>query len=164
MSRGPIDEISLFASPADVALRMSLRSTWDVVSELVVNAEKSIFISCYELSSIDLGQLLKDAILRGVHVDVHMSWDVRKTKDETGRFSRSERNVLGTLREKGAKISITEMEGSYNHTKAIIADRQQGIIGSANFSKSGLTKNFEIGLFVRGPTCAHLIDQFGNLE
>lgn len=91
MSRGRIDEISLFASPADVALRMSLRSTWDVVSELVVNAEKTIFISCYELSSTDLGQLLHAAILRGVHLDVHMSWDSERPKDETGRFSRSEK-------------------------------------------------------------------------
>ena len=164
MSRGSIDEISLFASPADVALRMSLRSTWDVVSELVVNAEKTIFISCYELSSIDLGQLLHDAILRDVHVDVHMSWDTEWPKDGTGRFSRSEKNVLGKLREAGARISISEMKGRFNHTKAIIADRRQGIIGSANFSNSGLTKNFEIGLFVRGPTCSHLIDQFGNLE
>ena len=47
-----------------------------------------------------------------------------------------------------------------NHTKVLVADRYNGLIGSANFSKSGMNKHIEIGLHIKGPTCENYVKQF----
>lgn len=146
-----IDTVSLFASPPDFAAKMNLRNSKSVVTELINNAEKSIFITCYEISYDYVADLVVNAKQRGVKVTIYID-DI-----EHDRISRSLKNIA-KLEANG--IRLVRQKKLVNHTKSIIVDRRIGIIGSANFTKSGMNHNLEIGVLIEGNTCKHYIDKF----
>ena len=82
-----IDTVSLFASPPDFAAKMNLRNSKSVVTELINNAEKSIFITCYEISYDYVADLVVKAKQRGVKVTIYID-DI-----EHDRISRSLKNI-----------------------------------------------------------------------
>ena len=49
------------------------------------------------------------------------------------------------------------------HAKALIIDRTEMLVGSANFTFLGLESNLELGLRVRGPQAALVADRFDHL-
>lgn len=151
--RGQEDEVSLFASPPKVAREMGLQSSFSVITELINSAKETLFITCYEFSSKDLTKLLLRAVERGVYIDLYID------DSSDSRIQRSVNN-LQTLSENGVRVVRRDSSLSDNHTKAIIADSRTGIIGSANFTKSGMERNIEIGLKLTGPTCRIFVDKF----
>ena len=151
--RGQEDEVSLFASPPKVAREMGLQSSFSVITELINSAKETLFITCYEFSSKDLTKLLLRAVERGVYIDMYID------DSSDSRIQRSANN-LQTLSENGVRVVRRDSSRSDNHTKAIIADSKTGIIGSANFTRSGMERNIEIGLKLTGPTCRIFVDKF----
>lgn len=151
--RGQEDEVTLFASPPKVAREMGLQSSFSVITEIINSAKETLFITCYEFSSKDLTKLLLRAVDRGVYIDLYID------DSSDSRIQRSVKN-LQTLSENGVRVVRRDSSQSDNHTKAIIADSRTGIIGSANFTKSGMERNIEIGLKLTGPTCRIFVDKF----
>ena len=151
--RGQEDEVTLFASPPKVAREMGLQSSFSVITEIINSAKETLFITCYEFSSKDLTKLLLRAVERGVYIDLYID------DSSDSRIQRSANN-LQTLSENGVRVVRRDSSQSDNHTKAIIADSKTGIIGSANFTKSGMERNIEIGLKLTGPTCRIFVDKF----
>jgi len=151
--RGQEDEVTLFASPPKVAREMGLQSSFSVITEIINSAKETLFITCYEFSSKDLTKLLLRAVDRGVYIDLYID------DSSDSRIQRSANN-LQTLSENGVRVVRRDSSRSDNHTKAIIADSRAGIIGSANFTKSGMERNIEIGLKLTGPTCRIFVDKF----
>ena len=151
--RGQEDEVTLFASPPKVAREMGLQSSFSVITEIINSAKETLFITCYEFSSKDLTKLLLRAVERGVYIDLYID------DSSDSRIQRSANN-LQTLSENGVRVVRRDSSRFDNHTKAIIADSKTGIIGSANFTKSGMERNIEIGLKLTGPTCRIFVDKF----
>lgn len=50
------------------------------------------------------------------------------------------------------------------HAKALVVDRIEALVGSANFTFHGLESNLELGLRVRGPQAAAIAERFDHLE
>ena len=155
MSSGKRDTVSLFASPQEFASSVGLKSSIYVIKNLIRNAKESIFITCYELSSREITEVIIEAAKRHVLVDIYIDESGRSS----GRIERSSQN-LEDLRACGVKILQRVNTDFDNHTKAIIVDRKHGIIGSANFTHSGMHRNIEIGAKISGPTCAIFVDKF----
>lgn len=151
--RGQEDEVTLFASPPKVAREMGLQSSLSVIIDIINSAKKTLFITCYEFSSKDLTELLIRAVERGVFIDLYID------DSNDSRIQRSVKN-LKKLNDIGVRIVRRNSSTSDNHTKAIIADSRTGIIGSANFTRSGMERNIEIGLKLTGPTCRIFVDKF----
>ena len=124
-----------------------------MITEIINSAKETLFITCYEFSSKDLTKLLLRAGERGVYIDLYID------DSNDSRIQRSVNN-LQTLSENGVRVVRRDSSQSDNHTKAIIADSRTGIIGSANFTKSGMERNIEIGLKLTGPTCRIFVDKF----
>ena len=66
MARGRSDKIALFASPPELATEIGIRSTFNVIRELIFNAKETIFITCYEFSSEEL----TDEIIKAANRDM----------------------------------------------------------------------------------------------
>lgn len=146
-----IDTVSLFASPPEFAGNMNLRTSKSVITELINNAEQTIFITCYELSYDYVANLFVKAKNRGVKVTIYID------DNEEDRIMRSLKNIE-LLKSNG--IRVVRQSELVNHTKSIIVDRRIGIIGSANFTYSGINNNLEIGVLIEGNTCNHYVDKF----
>ena len=84
--------------------------------------------------------------------------DESETGPSPNRITRSKEN-LEKMEEAGIKV-IRLNNPMRNHTKAIIADSKIGVIGSANFTYSGLHTNIEIGVLIKGRTCRIFVDKF----
>lgn len=145
------DTISLFASPPEFAAKMRLRTSKSVITELCNNAERTIFVTCYELSYDFVANLFVKAKSRGVKVTIYID------DNEEERIIRSAKNIE-LLESKG--IRVVRQSKLVNHTKSIIVDRSIGIIGSANFTYSGINTNLEIGVLIEGNTCDHYVEKF----
>ena len=131
---------------------MGLQSSFSVITEIINSAKETLFITCYEFMK-DPTKLLLRAVERGVYIDLYID------DSSDSRIQRSANN-LQTLSENGVRVVRRDSSRSDNHTKAIIADSKTGIIGSANFTKSGMERNIEIGLKLTGPTCRIFVDKF----
>jgi len=154
--RGRSDKVTLFASPPELATEMGLSSTIVVIKDLIKNAKETIFITCYEFSSDELADEIITAVAREVNVDVYI--DESDSGSPENRISRSKDN-LEKMEDVGVRI-VRQNNTMRNHTKAIIVDSDSGVIGSANFTWSGLNKNIEIGLKIEGPSCELFMDKF----
>lgn len=154
--KGQSDLIELFASPPSLAVKMGLRSSIVVLKDVISNCKKRLFITCYEFSSQKLTEELIDTAKRGVWVDLYV--DESETGPSPNRITRSKNN-LEKMEEAGIKV-IRLKNPMRNHTKAIIADSKIGVIGSANFTYSGLHTNIEVGVLIKGSTCRIFVEKF----
>ena len=149
MSRS-IDIITLCASPPRLAQNMKMRMMEQVISDIILTAEKEIFLSCYVFTYGQFADMLCDAVMeRGINVDVYIGNARQQLEDST--------LILNQLELAGVRVHRLPHP---NHTKVLVADRYNGLIGSANFSKSGMNKHIEIGLHIKGPTCENYVKQF----
>ena len=148
MSRS-IDIITLCASPPRLAQNMKMRMMEQVISDIILTAEKEIFLSCYVFTYRRFASLLIDAMSRDVKVDVYIG-------NEEKQLRRSE-PILRDLEKAGIRVHRLPHP---NHTKVLVADRFSGLVGSANFSKAGMNTHIEIGLHIKGPTCENYVRQF----
>ena len=149
MSRS-IDIITLCASPPRLAQNMKMRMMEQVISDIILTAEKEIFLSCYVFTYVPFADMLCDAVMeRGINVDVYIGNAPQQLEDSAV--------ILNQLERGGVRVHRLPHP---NHTKVIVADHFNGLIGSANLSWSGMNKHIEIGLHIKGPTCENYVKQF----
>jgi cardiolipin synthase len=55
-------------------------------------------------------------------------------------------------------IGIMGVTDTMMHAKVMVADRKTVLVGSANLSISGMTKNYEMGLLVRNDEVAQQVE------
>ena len=123
-------------------------------------AQKSIHLECFVLSDREVIQGLMDAKQRGVEVKVLL--------DPTGVASNFSPNgkTFDALKEAGIEVKWYEVDSSKKqklHAKWGVFDNEEMIIGSANWSFSGLQVNREIGAGVKDqPTVCAFDKQFAH--
>jgi len=140
------------------------RGTNPVVEELIRNADKEIQIVAYLFSShaLHILELIEDAAEKGVKVDIIIN-DLRSQHE----------NVIAKLNQlvnNFPHLRVYNFEGNQKemiHAKILVTDRKKAIVGSANFSWSGMYKNYEIGVFIEGETVwdlAKVVDEITKLS
>jgi phosphatidylserine/phosphatidylglycerophosphate/cardiolipin synthase-like enzyme len=120
-----------------------------VLDELLLGARQEIVVLGYELSDRGVLDRLADRSSMGVRVEllldsvqtplpaVAAAWPVGSGSARVWRTS-----VDG----RGRPIRL--------HAKAVIADGRRALVGSANFTRSGLRSNLELGVILDGPAVA----------
>ena len=138
-------------------------------------AKESIYVVMY-LASLDstepnsqVSQLLKglvDAKNRGVQVKVILDQNLDFT-DESRQdkiYQNKNQAAFEYLRANGIEV-IYDTAETYTHAKAVVIDHKTSIIGSANWSKAGLTKNNEVSAIIRSKEFAkNLTTQFDQIQ
>lgn len=128
-----------------------IAATRDVVRELIRGAKHELLVVGFSITDREFRDLL---IRRGLdHVAVTVVGD-RASGDgaELVRSWRSEASPLTALHDAIANPG----ELRRMHGKVIVADRARALVGSANFSMSGLQGNLELGVRLDGAVAAEL--------
>jgi phosphatidylserine/phosphatidylglycerophosphate/cardiolipin synthase-like enzyme len=150
------DTVELVITPpepygASLAYRFRARMTLGVIIQLIAQAHTHILIASPFLQDWDqykmntLGDSLKHAIERGVHIDIV----------STGIGVEIIRNSLTLLNSRG-KINLLDEKILGSHAKIIVTDSQHAYIGSANLTSPGLTGNLEMGVMLHGGVAAQI--------
>jgi cardiolipin synthase A/B len=114
----------------------------DMISRLILNAEKSIFIGTpYFIPSKRVFQLLREAIQRGVSVTVLVPF----TSDHI-LVKEAANPYLRALLKDGAEVH-QYMKGFY-HSKVLMVDEKICDIGTANFDKRSMFLNYELNCLI----------------
>ncbi|OCL86530.1 phospholipase D-like domain-containing protein [Arcobacter porcinus] len=103
------------------------------LEKLVLNAEKSIFISIYNFSSKKLAKELIKAKERGVEILV--IFDKVKVEEDDKIYKMLKKNKIET------KIIDDKIK---MHIKAMLIDENIALIGSANYTKKSFEENYEL--------------------
>ena len=133
-----------------------------VVHELLTAAKDSLLVFSFAMSVEFQGRLVA-AAQNGVSVDIV----VCSSRPADWAILSHESNNNPRLR----VWSVVGGEARYMHAKVIIADRGRGLLGSANFSESGLgadgptaERNWEMGIQFGKPEAARIWRNFERLR
>jgi HKD family nuclease len=93
---------------------------------------------------------LIEAKMRGVGVRVvlEQSLDIKDEFSELDVLAQPNQSAYEILKAGGVEVYF-DSPGNKTHAKVIIIDRETTIIGSANWSKAALTRNFEANALIR---------------
>lgn len=157
-------------------LHSKARPTRAMFLELLGKASESVLIAGYEL---DHGAVLFEplfAAMRDRGVSARMFVDIRpapspKTNHDS-YLAIAAHKLLARNWPFGSPLpqlyhyAATAKHGSYKslHAKCVVVDRRHVLIGSANFTKRGIERNLEVGVYLDSPELAKtLIEQFEQL-
>lgn len=125
----------------------------DIYNSLILpeikNAKKSIYISAFYLTDLNLIEELIKAKARNINVLVLL--------DATSAMNF--KNRVQHLRENNI-LAIVENWGGKNHEKTIVIDDEKLILGSCNFSKSAFYKNDENVILVNDAEIAKFYSDY----
>jgi cardiolipin synthase len=124
-----------------------VRSFQSIIHELISEASNELVMTIYVLTSMDIVDDLRSALERGLKVEIYLYTEEKQ-------------------KENNALKSILQLENEYNyfklyrikedmlHAKVLVADGAKVLSGSANFTFSGMTKNYELGFLVNDSAIA----------
>ncbi len=143
-------------------LKQGIRGVESVVEELLGSARKELHVAAYVFTpqAIRVIDLMEAAARRGVEIMLVIN--------DLESQDASIRNRLTSLQEDFGTftlVDLSNLEKGQLHAKTIVADRKRALIGSANFTWSGMVANYEIGVLVEGDICwklAQLLESLGR--
>jgi phosphatidylserine/phosphatidylglycerophosphate/cardiolipin synthase-like enzyme len=119
-------------------------TTRDVVRTLIAGARHELLVLGFAISEDDFRELLIQRGMAGIQVTV-----VGDRLDGGARHLRTHWPALA--RPLVALEDVEPVTGRRRmHAKVIVADRREVLIGSANYTFSGMNSNFEFGVLVEG--------------
>jgi phosphatidylserine/phosphatidylglycerophosphate/cardiolipin synthase-like enzyme len=138
------------------ALSAGLRSTEQVILQMIRSARQSIYLVTFAAYKIDsVATALRDAAARGVRVAF-----VLEDKDESaGKVSLSALPALSGAGLSAVKTYVWPLDqrqrndrGDHGtlHAKCVLADSQRLFVSSANMTEFALTLNIELGVLLTG--------------
>lgn len=131
---------------------------WEHLLRIVDGARESIdIVTPYFIPDANLIAALSSAARCGRRVRVIVP---RRSDHRLTDFAR--RPALRALAEAGAEIRL--YSPGVLHTKLVLVDREQALIGSANIDMRSLFLNYEIGVLVsESPACAEIAEHIDSL-
>lgn len=137
---------------ATLPLRHSaVPNTRDTLRTLITSASKELLVIGYTIT--DSG--LRDLLIRRARVGMQI----------TVVGDRKTRSARELRRHWPAGLPLTALEDvetgddqGHVHAKVVVADRQRALVGSANFTGSGLGRNMEMGVLVEGTVAREIVD------
>jgi phosphatidylserine/phosphatidylglycerophosphate/cardiolipin synthase-like enzyme len=144
-------ETRVCAAVTSPALALEARRISSVLQEMVDAAETEVIVLGYELSDTPTVERLARRASLGVRVDLivdasQTSVDrLRETWPAGGGMAR----IFRTTADPSGRMRRL-------HAKCVIADGRQALVGSANFTRSGLGTNLELAVSLEGPEVRRL--------
>ncbi|WAM36583.1 phosphatidylserine/phosphatidylglycerophosphate/cardiolipin synthase family protein [Caldicellulosiruptor acetigenus] len=127
-----------------------IRSLGTVIEELIVSATDEIHVAAYLITSTTLVDLLAGAAGRGIRVYVVVN--------DLGEQPAGVREKLLAAVKKFEHFTVREFSRRNKgvlHAKVLVVDRNKAVVGSANFTYSGMTEgNYEIAVLLEGREAA----------
>ncbi|MBP1910330.1 phospholipase D-like domain-containing protein [Methanolobus bombayensis] len=124
-----------------------VRSFKSVIRELISTASNELVMTVYVLTSSDIVNDLQKALERGISVEIYLYAEgIEKENDKVQTIIR--------LQDEYEYLHIYKIQNDMLHAKVLVADGVKVISGSANFTLSGMTKNYELGFLVSDPDIA----------
>jgi phosphatidylserine/phosphatidylglycerophosphate/cardiolipin synthase-like enzyme len=156
------------ALPAEDIQPVTDAQYFDVAKKMIQEAKSSIRVMMYEMvyynkhpnspSNILMRELI-NAKKRGVHVEVIL--EVREGEDRTTKNNR----LSGKILSEGGVEVIYDLLLKTTHAKLMVVDMEVILLGSANWTFAGLTKNHEVSVLIRSKEVAkELIDYFNQVK
>lgn len=144
----PLDYKPQFTTPYtftggfEVDVMTSPDNCFEIIEKILLNAQQSIYISVYTLSSPYLLEVLRDRVAKGL--DVRILLEENTTSAWEKKYNR---HALYNLSEIGADGSFAQgkwagakNEFRYQHSKYAIIDNKTLIISSGNWARSSCPK------------------------
>lgn len=134
-----------------------ITKTGDALRVLVTSASRELLVIGYTITDPTFRELLIRRAQAGVHITV-----VGDRKTGAARDLR--RHWPSGLPLTALEDVETADEQRHVHAKVVVADRQRAIIGSANFTRSGMGRNIEMGVGVVGPVAAEIVEVVEKMQ
>jgi cardiolipin synthase len=115
------------------------------MQELIDEAEHELHFMAYLLTDVGVLNMLAGAVQRGVRVTGVINNLVAHPPSVREAIVQLARRSPGFI-----VMDFRDHLGSQLHAKILVADRTRGLVGSSNFSWSGLVGNHEVGILVEG--------------
>jgi phosphatidylserine/phosphatidylglycerophosphate/cardiolipin synthase-like enzyme len=128
------------------------------VDELLRGAREEIVVIGYELSERGVLARLAERASLGVRVEILVDAEqtsIAGLRESWPRGAGTARVWSSTVDARGRPVRL--------HAKALISDGRRAIIGSANFTRSGMRSNLELGVILEGPAVATIRAYAGEL-
>lgn len=138
--------MSVILATGELFTGYGTRSIGVVTEELIRSAKDEIQVMAYLITSLDFVKLLVSTAEKGIKVVVV----VNSLQEQPEAV----RKMLGEAKKRHEHFQVKEFcrrgKGSL-HAKAIVADREKAIVGSANFTRAGMAGgNHEIAVLLDG--------------
>ncbi len=117
-----------------------------VIKDMISNAKREITLSIYILSDKKILEFIKIALEKGISTEVFTDYYSSKNLSELIE-------EFMVLKKKYKYLKINIIKNALLHAKVIICD-DKVLIGSANLTKGGLIKNYELGFLVEDKSLA----------
>lgn len=127
-----------------------VRSVGSLILEMIDSTEKELTLTAFILSSYEIIEHLHHALARGVNVRVIMNSPDNQMPDIIQKLSYLEKEYPYMR-----IIGVTDVT---MHAKVMVVDRKIALVSSANFTMSGMMKNYEMGLLVNDSEIAQQIE------
>lgn len=152
LQREPADVRDTAQLVATLPMRDSpVPNTRDVLRTLVTSASKELLIIGYTITDAGLRELLIRRAQAGVQISV-----VGDRK--TGAARELRRHWPVGLALTALEDVETADDQRHIHAKVVVADRARALVGSANFTGSGLGRNVEMGVLVEGKAAVEIVE------
>lgn len=148
-----------------------LRSTREVVRELIRGARNELLVIGYWIAARDEGEGIIEEVIELVGEAVHRGVSVRVIIDERERTDgRDNRQVL--LAAWPSEVSFPQIftwrlpasdRHLKLHAKVLVADRKDALVTSANLTFYAMDRNMEMGVRVVGAPASSIADHFHRL-
>ncbi len=118
-----------------------------VMQELVQRARDEIHILAYVMTrqALPLLEAIDSALARGVKTTIVLNVIPNQQVE-----LESELNSLVRMYPHAIVRYFDQADGSQLHAKVLVADREQAVVGSANYTWGGFVANHEIGVLLSG--------------
>jgi phosphatidylserine/phosphatidylglycerophosphate/cardiolipin synthase-like enzyme len=141
-----VSDIEVLATGPEF-LGRDIRGIEPVIEEIIQEAKSEIQLVAYVFTSnaFHILQLLEEAAERGVKVTIIIN-----------NLESQEKKVIAKMKSLTRKyrhfkvFDFMHIKKKQLHAKVVITDRKKAVVGSANFSWSGMYGNHEIGLLIKG--------------
>ncbi|WP_329494227.1 DISARM system phospholipase D-like protein DrmC [Kitasatospora herbaricolor] len=148
---GAVDVSTVWTGPATPGV--PVRSTAQVLTEVVREARTELIAMTYSARAFEpLKIALRDALARGVAVDVVVETRAGARGLLDGPEPAAAFADVPGVRIWHWPIERREHPGARQHAKLAVADQELLFLGSANLTASGVGRNLEAGVLVRGGT------------
>ena len=124
------------------------RSIDSTLREVVSQARRTLIVLAYAMSdgALEFVEMLRERLRAGVSITMVVN-DISRQR---GEIPLRLAQLVGEYQDRFALYEFCGPSHTELHAKAIIADEERAIIGSANLSWHGLVSNYELAVLVEG--------------
>lgn len=134
-----MSDIKIIAT-GDKWIGKGVKNTLSTVKKIIDNTEDSLILTVYIISETSILEHIKKALERGIRIDIFICGPENENKSIMS-------NIL-ELEMKYNYLNVFRVYDAVLHAKVMVSDYKKVLIGSANLTRWGLVKNYELGILI----------------